>query len=77
MVKFTESFRLHADMAEFLRHEIYEKDGIAFHSRRHTELEPREVPDPFVAAVLRPSTRWSWSCTTRPAAKPATRSSAT
>ena len=34
MVKFEESFRLHADMAEFLRREVYAQDGIDYHSKR-------------------------------------------
>ncbi len=57
MIKFEESFRLHEDMAEFLRREIYVHDGINFHSRQHRELAPLEVADPFVASVL--STRHS------------------
>ncbi|HEV2067983.1 MAG TPA: DEAD/DEAH box helicase, partial [Thermomicrobiales bacterium] len=52
MIKFEESFRLHAEMAEFLRREIYHKDGIAYHSRRHGLIEERPIEDPFVAAVL-------------------------
>src|SRR5207244_4403912 len=54
MIKFEESFRLHADMAEFLRREIYVHDGINFHSRKHGELPPLDLDDPFVASVLRP-----------------------
>jgi hypothetical protein len=52
MIKFAESFRLHAAMAEFLRREIYHKDDIAYHSRDHRLIEDRPVEDPFVAAVL-------------------------
>ena len=33
MIQFAESFRLHADMAEFLRREVYRHDGIAYHSQ--------------------------------------------
>lgn len=54
MIRFAESFRLHADMAEFLRQEIYAQDGIAYFSRRQQTLPQHEHPDPFVASVLRP-----------------------
>jgi superfamily I DNA and/or RNA helicase len=54
MIQFQESFRLHADMAEFLRQEIYRHDGIHFHSRRDTVLAPVSHIDPFVAAALDP-----------------------
>jgi superfamily I DNA and/or RNA helicase len=54
IIRFQESFRLHADMAEFLRREIYSQDGIPFHSRRWDLLEACEHPDPFVASVLEP-----------------------
>ncbi len=54
MVKFEESFRLHADMAEFLRREIYAQDGIDYHSKRREVIEARPVGDAFVDAVLTP-----------------------
>lgn len=54
IVRFAESFRLHADVAEFLRREVYARDGIAFHSRRVATLPPLAHPDPFVASVLMP-----------------------
>jgi hypothetical protein len=54
MIKFAESFRLHADMAEFLRREIYAQDGIAYHSNRRDTLPAFPHADPFVAAVLKP-----------------------
>jgi hypothetical protein len=54
MIQFAQSFRLHADMAEFLRQEIYRHDGIDYHSRRRDTLPPLAFPDPFVAGVLRP-----------------------
>lgn len=57
MIKFSESFRLHADMAAFLRDEIYAQDGIAYHSQRYDILEPPTTAadlDPFVRAVLTP-----------------------
>jgi hypothetical protein len=54
LVKFEESFRLHRGMAEFLRREIYQADGINYHSRRQELLPARAQLDPFVDAVLRP-----------------------
>ncbi len=53
-VKFEESFRLHAAMADFLCREIYRHDGIAFHSRRRDVLPDLAHADAFVAAVLSP-----------------------
>ena len=57
MIKFAESFRLHADMADFLRREVYAQDGIAYHSRR-TDVLALPIDDgnldPFVRAVLAP-----------------------
>ncbi len=55
VIKFAESFRLHADMAAFLRQEVYRKDGIDYHSHRHEVLPPFDHADPFVAAVLAPA----------------------
>jgi superfamily I DNA and/or RNA helicase len=54
MIKFAESFRLHATMAAFLRREIYDQDGIAYFSRRTDCLTPLPIPDPFVASALHP-----------------------
>lgn len=54
MIQFSESFRLHEAMAEFLRVEIYRHDGIAFHSKRQDVLPQYPVEDELVAAVLRP-----------------------
>lgn len=54
MIRFAESFRLHAAVAEFLRQEVYRHDGIAFHSRRRGVLPERPVADPLVAAALSP-----------------------
>lgn len=54
LIQFAESFRLHADMAEFLRREVYAQDGIAYFSRRGQQLPAAVHADPFVAAVLRP-----------------------
>ncbi len=52
LIQFTESFRLHADMAEFLRREVYAQDGIDFRSHRTATLPAHPHADPFVAAVL-------------------------
>ncbi|MFN3649232.1 MAG: AAA domain-containing protein [Armatimonadota bacterium] len=54
VIRFEESFRLHAEMAEFLRREVYQQDGIPYRSARRKQLEPRELADDFVAAVLAP-----------------------
>jgi hypothetical protein len=54
MIKFEESFRLHADMADFLRQEIYRHDGIPYFSRETRVLPITQHADPFVAAVLAP-----------------------
>ncbi len=54
IIRFEESFRLHAEMAEFLRREIYRQDEIPFHSKRTKTLGPIPHDDPFVAAVLDP-----------------------
>ncbi len=53
-IRFQESFRLHADMAEFLRREIYQQDGIPYFSRKHDVLPAFAHPDPFIAGVLAP-----------------------
>jgi superfamily I DNA and/or RNA helicase len=54
MIQFAESFRLHEAMAEFLRQEIYQHDGIAFYSKRKDVLPEHRVKDKLVAAVLHP-----------------------
>ena len=54
IVRFAESFRLHAAMAEFLRQEVYRHDGIHYHSNRQEVLPAFPADDPLVAAVLRP-----------------------
>jgi hypothetical protein len=54
MIRFEESFRLHAAVAEFLREEIYRHDGIAYYSRRRDVLAKHAVEDPLVAAALSP-----------------------
>lgn len=53
-INFERSFRLHADMAEFLRKEIYRQDGIHYYSTLDKQLPSYAHPDPFVAAVLKP-----------------------
>ena len=54
MIKFEESFRLHTDMAEFLRREVYAQDGIRYHSHRRDIIDRHPIEDGFVAAVLAP-----------------------
>jgi hypothetical protein len=54
IVKFEESFRLHTVMAEFLRREIYIKDGINYFSQKKKVLPRFDHQDEFVAAVLSP-----------------------
>jgi hypothetical protein len=54
MIRFAESFRLHAAVAEFLRQEVYRHDGIAYHSKKRDVLPTHPTGDEFVAAVLRP-----------------------
>jgi superfamily I DNA and/or RNA helicase len=54
MIKFAQSFRLHADMAEFLRREIYHLDGIHYFSELHDELPAAAHDDAFLASVLSP-----------------------
>ena len=53
-IKFAESFRLHADLAEFLRKEIYRHDDIAYHSNLTAVLPDIPHEDEFIRAVLRP-----------------------
>ena len=45
MIRFAESFRLHAAIADFLRREVYRHDGIPFHSRKTDVLPSRAHPD--------------------------------
>lgn len=54
MIRFARSFRLHAEMASFLRQEIYRHDGIHYHSEGFETLPPVNFDDPFVASVLHP-----------------------
>jgi hypothetical protein len=52
LIQFAESFRLHKEMADFLRQGVYRHDGIAFRSRRDWRLNGSMHEDPFVQAVL-------------------------
>jgi len=54
-IRFAESFRLHRALAEFLRREVYQRDGIPYFSRRDDLLELPASGDRFVDAVLDPS----------------------
>jgi superfamily I DNA and/or RNA helicase len=54
IIRFAESFRLHAAMAEFLRQEVYRHDGIAFHSKKWDILAVHPVADDLATAVLHP-----------------------
>ncbi|MCS6886831.1 MAG: DNA2/NAM7 family helicase [Chloroflexus sp.] len=54
MARLAESFRLHRDLAAFLRRAIYEQDGIPYFSRRATTLAAAQINDPMVAAALDP-----------------------
>jgi AAA domain/PD-(D/E)XK nuclease superfamily len=54
MIRFSESFRLHSAIAEYLRQEVYRHDGIPFHSRKTDVLPGRSHPDGMVVAALRP-----------------------
>jgi hypothetical protein len=54
MIRFAESFRLHAAMAEFLRQEVYQHDDIDYHSKKTDLLPAHDHADDLVAAVLRP-----------------------
>ena len=54
IIRFAESFRLHAAMAEFLRQEVYRHDGIAYHSKKRDRLDDHPVADDLATAVLHP-----------------------
>ena len=55
MIKLDESFRLHRDMAEYLRREVYQHDQINYHSKRRDLIEAVPVADPYLRAVLDPA----------------------
>lgn len=50
--RFARSFRLHRDVAEYLRREIYRHDQIAFHSELSPPYTSRVNATPLVEAVL-------------------------
>jgi superfamily I DNA and/or RNA helicase len=52
IIRFEESFRLHAEMAEFLRREIYEQDKINYHSLQDGVLSVLPPGDSFIDAVI-------------------------
>ncbi len=54
-IRFEESFRVHSDIADFLRKEIYQQDKIAYFSRKTALLPLIPTADDFVAAVLHPN----------------------
>src|SRR5262249_37731018 len=54
MIQFSESFRVHAAIADFLCRGVSRHDGMDYHSRRTDVLPKRVLEDSFVAAVLRP-----------------------
>jgi hypothetical protein len=51
-IKFQESFRIHRDVAEYLREQVYAEDGIDFHSRKEA-LFTGGSEDDFAHAVIR------------------------
>ena len=67
MIKFAESFRLHADMAEFLRREIYRagRHRLLLAPARHPAAPYAHARSVRRRACSRRSTRSSWSSTTR------------
>jgi hypothetical protein len=54
IIRFAESFRLHAAMAEFLRQEVYRHDGIDYHSKKRDRLPVHPVADDLATAILDP-----------------------
>ena len=50
--KFSRSFRLHRDVAEYLRREIYEQDGIPYHSELAPSFDASVAGNAMVEAVL-------------------------
>ena len=51
-IKFEQSYRLHARMAQFLCESIYKFDGINYHSRQTKTLPAPPTDNAFLAAVL-------------------------
>lgn len=54
-VKLDESFRLHEQLAKFLRDNIYTKDGIDFHSRRKEMVPQLPRLNPYVDSIMDPN----------------------
>ena len=54
-VKLDQSFRLHYEIAEFLRENIYSKDGINFFSKRKELIHQLPLIDQYVDNVLNPN----------------------
>lgn len=54
MVQFEQSFRLHTDMAGFLRESIYQADGIPYFSKLENLIKTGSYDDPFLEAALAP-----------------------
>lgn len=54
-INFERSFRLHTDLAEFLRREIYVQDEINYYSTKTDVIPAVAHPDPMVAAALDPA----------------------
>ncbi len=54
LIQFEQSFRLHTDMAAFLRDSIYLADGIDYFSENVEVITPQRYGEDFVEAVLKP-----------------------
>ena len=54
MIQFEQSFRLHTDMAAFLRDSIYIADGIDYFSEEERLIDAQRYDETFVEAVLSP-----------------------
>lgn len=52
MARLATSHRVPPQLADFLRHEIYQHDGIAYHSRQSERMRVIAVRDGFAAAAL-------------------------
>lgn len=54
IIRFSQSFRLHRDMANFLNDEIYHLDGMRFFSTNRDTIQGLPSGDPFIDAALDP-----------------------
>lgn len=54
-VRLDESFRLHYEIAEFLRENIYSRDGIDFHSKRKELIHQLPKIDEYVDSAMDPA----------------------